>query len=37
LVAPVKDEKGKEGPNKGKLWDSDDEETSSDEDFDFVE
>lgn len=37
MVAPVKDEKGKEGPNKGKLWDSDDEETSSDEDFDFVE
>jgi hypothetical protein len=39
LVAPVKDDtKGKAGETRGgKLWDSDDEETSSEEDFDFVQ
>ena len=39
LVAPVQDkDKGTPGSNsKGKLWDSDDEETSSEEDFDFVQ
>jgi hypothetical protein len=35
----VKDDtKGKAGETRGgKLWDSDDEETSSEEDFDFVQ
>lgn len=37
MVAPIKEKHfGGKKDNKGKLWDSEDEETSSDEDFHFI-